>query len=310
MKRPISFILAGMAALAACGRHPAQAQSWYWHGYLTIEGGRDAEKCSDLQPRATGELAQATQTFTLSKQEAPTLEVRGASRTALHVRGWDRPEYSVEVCKFAAAASRSAADRTLRSIAVTRSGGRFSIAGADPDSHWQAVFFVHAPKDAALDLQAGNGPIDAARVNGKLMLRATNGPLSLDHCSGTVDAETVNGPISMNAGSGDVHLRATNGPISLKLADAAWNGPQLEARTENGPVSVTLPTGFRSGLRVETSGHAPIRCQADACVNARTEGNRFFPRLLETGSGDVVRLSTHNGPVSVNGPGGRRARVI
>lgn len=310
MKRQILWLLAGMAALSACARHPAQAQSWYWRGYLTIEGGRGAERCSDLRPRATGELAQATQSFTLSKKEAPILEVRGGSRTALHVRGWDRPDYSVEVCKFAAAGNRSAADRTLRSITISRNGGRFSITGADGDSHWEAVLFVHAPKAAALDLQTVNGPIDASRVNGTLTVRATNGPLSLDQCSGSVDAETTNGPISMNAGSGDVHLRATNGPISLKLADAVWNGPQLEARTENGPVSVTLPSGFRSGLRVETSGHAPIRCQAEACRNARTEGNRFFPRLLETGSGDVVRLSTHNGPVSVSGPGGRRARVI
>ena len=310
MKRQVLWLLAGVAAAAACARHQAQAQSWYRHGYLTIEGGHGAERCTDLEPRATGELAQATQSFTLSKTEAPLLEVRGGSRTALHVRGWDRPDYSVEVCKFAAAASHSAADQTLRSITVSRSGGRFSITGADSDSHWQAVLFVHAPKDAALDLETVNGPIDAARVNGKMTIRATNGPLALDQCSGTVDAETTNGPISMNEGSGDVHLRATNGPISLKLADALWNGPQLEARTENGPVSVTLPSGFRSGLRVETSGHAPIRCQADACLNARTEGNYFFPRLLETGSGDVVRLSTHNGPVSVSGPGGRRARVI
>jgi DUF4097 and DUF4098 domain-containing protein YvlB len=143
-----------------------------------------------------------------------------------------------------------------------------------------------------------------------MTVRATNGPLAFDHCSGMVNAETENGPISMNAGSGDVHLRATNGPISLKLAEAVWNGPQLEVRTENGPVSVSLPTGFHSGLRVETSGHAPISCRAEACVNARREGNRFFPRLLETGSGDVVRLSTHNGLVSVDGPGGRRARII
>src|SRR5579864_8317218 len=109
MKRQILWLMAGLTAVAACARHPAQAQSWYWHGYLTIEGGRGAERCSDLKPRATGELAQATQSFTLSKTEAPTLEVRGGSRTAVHARGWDRPDYSVEVCKFAAAASQSAA---------------------------------------------------------------------------------------------------------------------------------------------------------------------------------------------------------
>ena len=60
MKRRIWLLLVGMAVLAACARYPAQAQSWYRYRYLTIEGGRGAERCSDLQPRATGELAQAT----------------------------------------------------------------------------------------------------------------------------------------------------------------------------------------------------------------------------------------------------------
>ena len=165
---------------------------------------------------------------------------------------------------------------------------------------------MRVPKDAALSLDSGNAPVDATNVSGKLTVHAINGPLALDRCSGTIDAETV---ISMSGGSGEVHLRAFNGPISLRLADTVWNGPALEARTDNGPLSVVLPSGFRSGLRVETSGHAPISCHADTCLNARTEGSRFFPRLVQAGSGDVVRLSTQNGPVSVSNSG-RRARTI
>src|SRR5205823_3978433 len=154
--------------------------------------------------------------------------------------------------------------------------------------------------DASLNLESGNGPVDASNVSGKITIRTTNGPLALDHCSGTVEASTVNGPISMNAGGGNIRLEAANGPISLHLAEAEWNGSQLEARTNNGPLAVTLPAGFRTGMRLETSGHGPISCRADACQNARTEGNRFFPHLLQlNGASDVIRLSTRNGPVSV-----------
>ena len=309
MRGQVFVLLAGFAVFTACARRPALAQSRFWYGRLSIEGSLGADKCSDLRVHTSGELAQATENFTLSKNQAPTLELRAERRSALHIRGWDRPDYAVEVCKFAAAESRSEADQVLRSIAVTRSGARFTATGPDSDTHWQAVFFVHAPKDAALNLESGNGPVDAARVSGKINVHAINGPLALDNCSGTIDAETVNGPISMNGGSGDVHLRASNGPISLRLAGQAWNGAELDARTSNGPMSVTLPAGFRSGLRLETSGHGPISCSADVCRNARTEGNRFFPRLIEAGSGAVIRLSTHNGPVSVSN-GGRRARII
>ena len=309
MRGQISIILVTFAIITACTRRPAVAQPRFWDRDLTIDGIRGAERCSDLQVRASGELARATENFTVSKSQAPTLELRGLSHTSFYVRGWDRTDYSVEVCKFAAAGSRSEADRLLRSIGINRSGARFTAIGPDHDRQWQAIFFVRAPKEAAVELESGNGPVDVTAVSGKLNVRATNGPLALDNCSGTIDAETVNGPISMNGGSGEVHLRASNGPISLTLSDLAWNGPQLEASTENGPLSVTLPGGFHSGLRLETSGHGPISCDADVCRNARTEGNRFFPRLVQAGSGDVVRLSTHNGPVSVSNRG-RRARII
>ena len=309
MKARIVFLLAGLAALATCARRPAVAQPRFWSERLQIEGGRSADKCSDVTVRTSGELAQATENFTLSKNQAPTLEIRAERHTALHVRGWDRPEYAVEVCKFAAAARRPEANQVLRSIAVTRTGARITATGPDSSARWEMIFFVHAPKDAALKLESGNGPVDAVRVSGRLNVHAENGPLSFDNCSGTIDGETINGPIAISGGSGDVHLRAANGPISLRLFDQAWNGPALEASTNNGPLIVTLPGGFHSGLRLETSGYAPISCRADVCRNARTEGNRFFPRRLQAGSGDAIRLSTHNGPVSISN-GDRRARII
>lgn len=307
MNRQILFSIAALA----CAAYPARARSWgSWD--FTLDGSRDAERCSDLKPRASGEIAQATESFAVSKSEAAPLQVNARDHASIRVRGWNRSDYSVEACKFAVADTRSAADQALRSVSVTRSGARFTAAGpSGREAHWQVVFFVHAPKDASLDLETGNAPVAAKEVSGKLTVRASNGPLAFDRCSGTIDAETTNGPISMTGGSGDVRLLASNGPISLSLADPAWTGPRLEARTNNGPISVSLPNGFRSGVRVETSGHAPISCAADGCQSARTEGARFFPRSLEfNGSNAVVRLSTQNGPVSLHNGSGKHVRII
>jgi hypothetical protein len=262
-----------------------------------------------LNVRADGELAKTTEKFTLSKRQAPALEMRAGSHSTVHLRGWDRRDYDVEVCKFAAASTRLDAERLLHSVTLRRDGARVTTAGPDDERDWQTVFFVHAPADAVLNLESGNAPVDAVRVNGKVSIHSANGPLSFDQCAGRIEAETTNGPISLNGGSGEVHLRSGNGPISLRLSDPVWHGSVLEASTGNGPLSAKLPSGFRSGLRVETSGHAPISCQAEACWNARTEGARFFPRRLQAGSGDVVRLFTHNGPVSITGPG-RHPRII
>src|SRR6266702_455894 len=65
---------------------------------LNIDG--NADSCADLKVRSTGELAQVNDSFTLSKGEAPLLELNAADRAQIRVRGWDRADYSVETCKI------------------------------------------------------------------------------------------------------------------------------------------------------------------------------------------------------------------
>jgi hypothetical protein len=277
---------------------------------LNFEG--NAEHCSDLKVTSNGEIAQATETYTLQKSEAPILEMVGMDKAVLRVRGSDRADYSVEVCKIAVADDRASAEQAVRSISVSRSAGRISSTGpSNDDANWQVYFIVRAPKDANLNLETKNGPIDVAGINGTLKVRATNGPVAVHDCAGMVDVHTANGPISFNGGGGEVHLTAQNGPISLNLAGEIWNGSQLDARTFNGPVSLVFPETFRSGVRLETSGRSPISCAAGACRSAWTSGmnqNGSDQRVIQlNGSQDTIRVSTNNGPVSVNGPSrGRR----
>ncbi len=286
---------------------PSRAQAAGRDFNISVDG--NAEHCSDLRVRSSdGEIAQASDLVTLRKAEAPVLELDDAGgRGVMRVRGWNQPDYSVETCRIAVAESRTAAEQLVRGIAVSHSAGHFSTSGPNSDSgNWQVYFIVHAPQDGNLDLQTKNGPISVANMAGTVKVRAVNGPVSLDDCTGQVNASTTNGPISYSGGGGDVHLIAHNGPISLKLAGEVWNGPALEARSVNGPISLNVPELFRSGIRVETSGHAPLSCGADFCRNAWTDAGSDQRVLQLNGSQDTVRVSTNNGPVSVNG--GRRGK--
>jgi len=210
--------------------------------------------------------------------------------------GWDRADYSVETCRIAAAETRGAAEQIARGISVAHTAGRISYSGPAADStEWMAVFIIHAPRDASLDLEAKNGPIEVRGVNGNVKLRATNGPIAIAECGGSVEAHTTNGPIAFSGDRGEVHLNAQNGPISLKLGAETWNGAQLEARTVNGPLAVSLPENFRSGMRLETSGHTPVSCSAAPCRNGRT--------MQMNGTNDTIRMSTENGPVAIHTAG-------
>ena len=271
----------------------------------------NGEHCSDLRVRSSnGEIAQTAETVTLGARDASMLEVEdNAGHAVVRVRAWDRPDYSVETCKIAVWDSRQAAETLLRAIAVSRSAGRLTTAGpSGDDGNWQVYFLIHAPKNGSVNVATKNGPIDVAGISGGIKVRAVNGPISLKDCGGQIDAQTTNGPISFSGSTGDVHLNAQNGPISLELAGEVWNGPTLEAHTVNGPLSISIPENFRSGVRLQTSGHAPLSCKIEACRNAYTDASHSDTRTIQlNGSADTVRVSTNNGPVSVSGP---RRKVI
>ena len=274
---------------------------------LNVSFTGSGEHCSDLKVTSgNGQVAQAAESFTLSRSEAPTLELRGLERGVLRVRGQDRADYAVEVCKVAAAGDRASAEQLVRAISVSRSAGRIAYSGpSDGDSDWQVYFIVHAPRNGNLDAETKNGPIDIADMNGgTLKVRATNGPVSLRNCSANMDVETQNGPVSFSGGGGDVRIAAHNGPVAVELSGDVWNGPRLDASTVNGPVSLVVPDTFRSGVRLETSGYAPVACASGACKGAWSDTSSGKHVMQLNGSHDTVRLSTTNGPVVIHAPKG------
>ena len=279
---------------------PARTHAAKNHGF-NINTRGDAASCADLRVTSNGELSQVNQTFTLSKGEAPILEMNAADHGQIHVRGWDHADYSVETCKIAAADSRAEADQVVRGIAVNHTAGNLSYSGPTSDTaEWMVVFFIQAPRDAVLNLETKNGPLDVKGVNGSMRLRASNGPIAVADCGGSVDVRTKNGPIAFHGDRGDVHLTADNGPIALHLSSDSWNGYSLEARTLNGPLAIHMPDTFRSGIRLETNGHSPIACQAAACRNAWSDLGTGG-RVMQMGAGDSIRISTENGPVAIHG---------
>src|SRR5262249_50842812 len=154
-------------------------------------------------------------------------------------------------------------------ISVGHSGGRFSPNGPRT-REWTVVFLVRAPKRAALDLEARNGPLSVADVSGEIKRRTSNGPTSIAGRAGGIQTRPPHRPVSFPGNGGNVSLATQNGPMSISLSGSKWDGSQMEARTTNGPLSLRLPTTFASGVRVETSGHSPVACHGEACRDARS----------------------------------------
>jgi hypothetical protein len=294
--------LVAVLFLAIAGANARQSRTYtrnHSTGFSTNTDG-PVRQCSDLnvffddRPVAHGE-----QTLTIPRVAAPVLRAHLQGSFGISAFTGSGADYSVVACKFAAATFDSSSSEHLDSVRVTAQGGEITASAPD-DENWLIYLIIQAPAGASLDFATHNGPIDLRDISGKVTASVENGPLSIDHCSGEIDGSAQNGPISVKGSSGRLHLRGQNGPLSVRLDGTRWENGGIDGSTQNGPLSLSVSEGYRSGVIVEADGYSPVSCRAAACGEAkRTWDDRW--RRIEIGEQPVVvRLSTRNGPISVD----------
>jgi hypothetical protein len=218
------------------------------------------------------------------------LEVRLTGQGGIALREGSGSQHDIMLCK--AVPDDPGAD--LTAIRAVATGPTVEVKGP-ANGRWVGYLLIRSPRGSRVGLSARNGPIRAESFNGQLTIATTNGPIALRQISGTVTARAQNGPISLEGESGNISLETQNGPISVRLAGTEWEAGGLVAKAENGPLSVELPAQYRSGVEIQSSGHAPWSCRREC--GARDESGE---RRAHLGDGPThVRLSTVNGPVSV-----------
>src|SRR5262249_18362496 len=146
---------------------------------------------------------------------------------------------------------------------------------------WSVTFDVLAPRNRALHLDAENGPVCVADMDGLM------------------DLETVNGPMVLSAVSGDVRAHTENGPLTVSLTGSQWRGAGLDASTVNGPVMLAVPHNYSCMLETGTV-NGPMKMNIDLTVRGQISFiNKRLSAKMGSG-GPRVRAITTNGPAMVS----------
>ena len=276
-----------LAAFVAMALGPAQS------GRVNLE----AADCSSLNMMFGGfEVARAEQYATVPVS-AGTLELRPDFNGGVKIERGSGSAYGITACIAAGARTQAEAQAAASEVRLSIEGSRVRITGGS-SRNWSAHLIVTAPDGANIDAETSNGPLGVSGASGTFSLRASNGPIALRDVTGKINARASNGPIDVAGSKGEFDVETANGPISVKLDGQRWDG-RLTARAQNGPLTLSVPSGYQSGVEISSSFHSPWSCQVDACRN----GNRDWDersRSLRIGSDPVVvTLTTVNGPVTV-----------
>jgi hypothetical protein len=294
MRRALELFLVAACFIAV---YPTYAYDGHHQGLSVSTDERDVTSCDQLQIRSDNrELARSEDRLTLP-QRSSVVSVEAAENGGMYVYGWDRQDFGVLNCKAALSDERTTAERKLQLIKMSFDDGRLTVSGPD-ESDWTSYLIIHAPRGSSLSLKGMNGPISISDLAGKVEVHNTNGPFAIKSSAGEINADVVNGPISYAGNGGDIHLHAQNGPIAVKLIGTSWNGKGLDAESMNGPLALKVPNNYSSGVLVQTRGYSPFTCSG--CEGAHKDFDDHN-KSVQFGSGTpVVRLSTVNGPVSIN----------
>ncbi|HKQ76164.1 MAG TPA: hypothetical protein VJ810_20890 [Blastocatellia bacterium] len=305
MKKCLLILLAlSLTSLCLNCAHIA-AQRKKHRGFTINTGGEQTiTDCGQLTLRVDDlQVVRSEQERSLPKSAVSSLQIQAAYHGGIQVSGWDRDHYSIKACLGAAGNSAAEAQKLLAQLTLSTQDGRVTVTGPDDES-WMGYLIIQAPNGAMMELEAKNAPIGVSSITGNIAARNQNGPVTLRDVDGRVSADVMNGPITVAGSRGEHRLNVRNGPLTVELLGSRWESGELEGRTENGPVTLSLPPDYQSAVQVDTSKHSPVVCRAAQCKEAARTWDR--PNLLAFGGPNpVIRLSTVNGPTTVTSSGAK-----
>jgi DUF4097 and DUF4098 domain-containing protein YvlB len=203
------------------------------------------------------------------------VKVRASQEGGVSIRGWDKANARLMVCKYAVALTKTQARRALDGITVSYAGGNIEALGPamDQSQVWWVNIILYVPKSATLDVAGLNGGIAIRNMNGKVTAHATNGGISVAQCAGEHKVTTDNGGISLEKISGRIDASTHTGMIALKVGDSRL--PGIEARVDDGE----------------------IMCRLEQCTGNAWAANH---KTLRLGAAvPSIRLSTDSAPIMI-----------
>ena len=290
-----------LAAIVAAGTQAAAQQDRYdWNG--TLPAG------------ATLRVATSGGDVNVTRAQGSTARVRGQVRRPNGARGEVRFELvregqDVTICALITddatctpngirnsnndGSRRARADFTVElpaGVVIGASSGTGDVAVSGATA---AVRASTGNGDVRVD--AGATEVRASTGNGTVRVAGARSAVNASSGNGRIDVSTAAGPVTASSGNGDIR-------VSMASVPSAGN---MRFSSGNGSVTLVLPENFGAELDAST-GSGSIHSDFEV----RTSGRITSHRLRGTigGGGGTLRISTGNGRITLQRPGGRESR--
>src|SRR4030095_7608766 len=171
------------------------------------------------------------------------INVDGRQNGGISIKGWDRGEVLVRARIQAAAPTQNEADELAKQIRIETGSAKIYADGPErrKDYQWDVSYEIFVPRRSDVSLETHNGGISISEVRGRIDFNALNGGVVLRRVGGTVHGST------------------TNGGLVIELDGDRWDGEELDVKTTNGGIVMSLPENYSAHLVTGTVTHGRNR---------------------------------------------------
>jgi hypothetical protein len=174
---------------------------------------------------------------------------------------------------------------------------------------------VHMPKDADLQIQTGDGSVQAESINGNLDIQTGDGSISVQGAKGQIRLRTGDGSIEgrdldgnadMTTGDGHVNVDGRFDGLNVKTGDGSVNvrastGSKVNStwsiHTGDGSVDLVLPADIHADLDASThDGH--ISMGMPLTVEGNFSSSQIHGKM--NGGGQLITVRTGDGSIHLS----------
>ncbi|MEO8724698.1 MAG: DUF4097 family beta strand repeat-containing protein [Acidobacteriaceae bacterium] len=191
-------------------------------------------------------------------------------------------------------------------ITPSQSGNTVSLEVRTREQHlvnfgWErrsVLIEVTVPKDLSLEVQTGDGSVQAAGVAGDLRFKTGDGSLDLTDLDGTLDAASGDGHIRASGRFDDLRLQTSDGHVDIDVRKGSSLKDSWSVRSGDGSVRMRLPDDLHANFEART-GDGSIHTDFPVTISGDLSERKHLEGKIN-GGGGLLTIRTADGSIYLN----------
>jgi putative adhesin len=249
--------------------------------------------CALLPYSLSAQAEEWTKTFTVTGP--PELRVE-TSDAAIHVDTWDQKTIEARVTS-----SKWGIGQGGIQVFDHQTGDTVEIEVRFPHGihimsvgDRRTIVEIHMPREGRVRLHTGDGEIRLRDLKGALDVESGDGHVEADNVDGTLRAHTGDGRVIVRGRFDDLDISTIDGRIEAEAIAGSSIGKGWELKTGDGSVTLKVPESFAADVSLHT-GDGHITLDMPLSVQGRYDSSNVQGKL----NGGGASLAIHTGDGSI-----------